>query len=401
MNQCLIFSLQRDTPISYIVILCKEKTVHGMNNKNFLCKTCIFKWIPILFFIVPLFVTPSCAYVSNNDIKIHIFDDKVADFEAAIFESLQTTKNVWAKMEPAIALGELLAMGHPVTAAIAGVVSVLQSMLAKESDWKGSFAKAIATESDRSKALEKVTDMKQLVRAIKQKFPVLSDKNPHKESRITYASDVHTIINFMLNVFDGNDSIFRQLPLIGAPLLLLLSQLVVLFEPFIKKLNPFEAKYPELSCKVRNILLDYRPRTVNARLEQMHLESHVVKYEHFLMLRPSFEFSQCLNQVMGPANFNASISTTDHVFCNKGCSPSMRKSIRFVAVNDGELHSGLCMKDDFGRDEYSFYKLCIKGYATLLRRRVEELFYVDLLNKLCVDPPKKTGTVTGLITATI
>jgi len=68
----------------------------------------------------------------------------------------------------------------------------------------------------------------------------------------------------MLNIFDKIDSVFKAYPLIGAPILIALAQLVVYFEPIEKKLNPREGETPELSCRLRKILLDYKSRAVSS-----------------------------------------------------------------------------------------------------------------------------------------
>lgn len=46
------------------------------------------------------------------------------------------------------------------------------------------------------------------------------------------------------------------------------------------------------------------------------------------------------------------------------------------------------LKDDFGSVEYwvnNNDSTCIEDYVALVRQRVEEIFPVDLLNKVCVD----------------
>lgn len=59
----------------------------------------------------------------------------------------------------------------------------------------------------------------------------------------------------------------RKYSLIGATPLLQLVPLVAAFSPIAEELIPFEEKLAQLACKMQDILLDYRPRAVNAKLK--------------------------------------------------------------------------------------------------------------------------------------
>lgn len=168
----------------------------------------------------------------------------------------------------------------------------------------------------------------------------------------------------MINFFELKSCLFRKHPLIGTPPLILLASLVAMFSPIARTLIPLEAKNPQISCKMHDVLVDYRPIIVSARLQQLHTEKSI--------------FTPMLEVMSWPFNSNGYNKSNPAVIdCEKGC-----KSNRTYPME-------LCLKDNFSQDEYDVQNngslTCVHDYAALIRHRVETLFPIELMNNLCVE----------------
>lgn len=253
----------------------------------------------ILLCLAPLFF-PSLAYrLTADELTTHVFGANDTDFESTILSSLQTTKNFFAQDK--FTTGNLVALlattFTPLLNQMAGVISVMRSLLASESDWKRIFSKTSAYETKREIAADDIRWIQASMSTIESKFTIISESNPYMENRRAVASIIHTEIDKILNFFATSDSLFKRYPLIGTPPLTTLAQLVAFFDPMAKMLNPFEAKNLDLSCKMRDILLDYRPRAVYARLEKLHVEAYKDKFL-LEMSDPTKVFSNTLLEAM-------------------------------------------------------------------------------------------------------
>lgn len=341
-----------------------------MNHHKIVWETSNFKWIRILLCIVSLFV-PNWGL--NATFKI--FDDKPRVFEAELLKSLQTTKNIFAQPElnTAVLIGlgiSTVVTGVPYVQTAASLAFVAKSLLSRESDWKEGFARTLAYETQREIAESTIRWMEATMASIEEKFELMSN-NTNIEIRRTPASIIHSEINVMLNAFARN-TFFKYNPLIGSPPLIALALVVALFDPMAKSVIPEVAMVPELSCKMRNILLDYLPRAIHARIyKRLHVKAYRTR-----AIPPNldtFMYDRTMSVKYNQYGYNA---TSKH--------PCLGDCVK-------DQHHGLCLYDDFGEDTFVF-PACAYDYALLVRHRVEELFPVELLSKLCVKPPQTTGT---------
>lgn len=355
-----------------------------MTNDKILWNTSTFKWIRILLCIVPLFV-PSWSNIPYDEVKFQIFDRKVRQFEMEIYKSLQTTKNFFASAYAGnVIMGGLLASNVvPILGPFAGTAYVVRTYFAQESDWKEAFERAIAHETRSAIALFQVQLMDSTMQTIQGKLKRMKN-NTDMDSLIRSASSIHTQIDIMLNSFAQIDSLFKKYPLIGTPPLIALAQLIAFFDPIAKALIPSEAEDPELSCKMRDILLDYRPRTVNARLEKLHFRAET----------PLFHDS--VSQVFPQILFNATLIKYNENGYNQTSPGTL--NCRKDSVHANRSIAAIILHDDFGVDDYYHdYLSCATDYALLVRHRVEDIFPVELLNRLCVNPRQTTGTFDSII----
>lgn len=213
--------------------------------------------------------------------------------------------------------------------------------------------------------------MEATLKTIETKVKLLGDDNLDTENRKTIASIIHTDIDKMINLFDLQVSLFKKYPLMGAPPLIQLASLIAMFSPIAKTLIPIEAVNPDSSCKMRDILIDYRPRIVNARLRELH--SKVSSFGSRLKV---------LALLYNPNGYNQ--TSPGEIDCKKGCELDH-------APNE------YCLEDKFSNNSFECTikggkSVCVEDYGKLIRHRVEKLFPVDLLDKLCSDRKPKIPT---------
>lgn len=149
--------------------------------------------------------------------------------------------------------------------AIPGVGPVLalfmstMSKLGNKEQWKNDFAKTILKEADQNEALNEVIRLKALIEAIHKS---LTNGGTRFSNVVSW--DTRKDLEYIMNIFGAHNSVFKRYPLIGAHILTGLSALISTFD---KKINN-----PDVACKMRNILLDYRKRAIEERLDKISFE---------------------------------------------------------------------------------------------------------------------------------
>lgn len=329
--------------------------------------------LKIALCIATCFVYSCWATVPYDDVKFNIFDKNPRDFETRVFESMQIIKNFYARKEvEAAANGVASAINLiPVIGSIGKVIPLIRSTLAEQSDWRASFTRTIVDETKREIAESEIRWMDATMETIQEKFNLLNEDNPDMENRKTVASIIHSDIDKMINFFALRTSLLKKYPLTGTPALLELASLVALFSPVARTLIPLESKNPQISCKMHDVLVDYRPRTVYARLDKLHATTTLFRDE----------LAGVRSKAYNPNGYNQTNMMDCH---SKGC-----KKTYFAA-------SGGCLTDDFGEDElftlnYMDMK-CWTDYASYVRHRVEDVFPVHALEAACVDRKSRAPT---------
>lgn len=213
--------------------------------------------------------------------------------------------------------------------------------------------------------------MEASLKTIQTKANLLGDHNLDTENRKTIASIIHTDLDKMVNLFDLQLSLFKKYPLMGAPPLLQLASVIAMFGPIIKTLIPIEAMNPDISCKMHDVLLDYRPCIVNARLRELHDEVSSFKSRQKVISLP-----------YNPNGYNE--TNPGEINCKKGCDLD-------------RTPNEFCLEDKFSNNflECSIKNgtsVCMEDYGKLIRHQVEKLFPIALLDKLCADRKPKIPT---------
>lgn len=178
------------------------------------------------------------------------------------------------------------------------------------------------------------------------------------------ASFMYSDLDRMITLFSHQYSVFKKYPLIGAPALIELALLIAIFTPIAKILVPLEVKNPQVACKTLDTLLDYRPRTVSARLEKIHSN-------HTLFIGTLAAVRQM------PYNRNG-YNKTAALKCKK-----IDENRSFLPTDDG-------LWDEFGYFIPFHNNLtCFSEYASYVRHRVEKMFPIQLLEMVCNDRDRK------------
>lgn len=337
-----------------------------------------------LLFIVVAIIGMNSASISYDDIQTNIFNGGPRDFEYLVSASTENIRVFFERNDISIGIvtGLITLRLMPYIGKFSRLVPMMLEMIVDESAWRAQFTTTIAEEITREVGESEVRWIEATLLTIQSKIKVLSDENSDDENRKTVTSIIHTELNRIVNLFELKSSLFRKYPLVGAPPLIHLASLVATFSPIAHELIPMEAMNPQISCKMYDLLLDYRTRTVMARLHKLHAKVAIFESLIKWTFRPS-----SLTAVMSlPYNrYGYSSTYPPTVSCNWGC-------------DDDEMGiMEACTMDKFSGDIYSGRNMgshsCFEEYACLLRHRVEELFPVEQLKNLCTEhnPKQPTG----------
>lgn len=318
----------------------------------------------------------SQATLLIDKVRTNMFDRRPRDFEQGVITAMNTTKDFFRRDDVilGISIGLVVALEYfPFLKNFIQIAPLFQNTLDDRSEWSAQFAKTIANETSHAIAEGEVRWMTTSMQTIRTKIPLLDENNPDHENRKTIASIIHTDLDRMINFFDLKTSLFRKYPLISGPPLLQLASLVRIYSPLANAIIPYEANHTQIACKMHETLLAYRPLMVYARLRKLFTSDG--------MLYPT------LVEVMwlpyNPHGYNRTNSGL--IDCDRDCSLNRPRMAIGDVVN--------CLKDAFSEDDYyvSSYLSpnCERDYAALLRHRVEELFPIDAMEKLCNRKPQE------------
>lgn len=313
------------------------------------------------------------ANIPIDHVKLKIFDIQNTSFELRLSHSLKSTKIFFANTNVANIIAQPEISSHnsviPFVGQLTSLTSELQNLLAKDSNWMESFARTTANESRHDIALTDIHWMQAAMEYIQNENTHLSGID-YFTARKRIASFIHSDFHRMITLFSHQYSIFNKYPLVGAPVLIEMALLIAVFTPIANKLIPLEVKHPQIACKTLDTLLEFRQRTVNARLEKLQSNNTL--------------FIDTLAAVR-QMPYNSSGYNSNALECRKNS-----ENQSFLLVNG--------FRDDFSAtDEYysQFNKdpTCFNGYISYVRHQVEKMFPVQLLEKVCIK--RKSNVPTG------
>lgn len=314
------------------------------------------------------------AHIPFDQVNFNIFDNnQTHSFESLVSHSLKTTEVFFANKNIANTITNTGTLSPSIVIPFVEQLNILtlalRNLLSKDGHWMESFVRSIANESRNDLlALDDVHWMQTAIGIIEDEVTHLSNTNiNYNVIRKRFASYVHSDLDRMITLFAHQYSVFKKYPLIGAPALIELALLIAIFTPIAKVLVPLEMKNPQIACKTLDTLLDYRNRTVSARLDKIHSNNT-------LFVRTLAAVRQL------PFNLNG-YNRTMSLECQK-----ISENRSFSPTNNGLL-------DEFGYSiPFHYNSSCFSEYASYVRHRVEKKFPIQLLEKIChAKPLKPTG----------
>lgn len=315
------------------------------------------------------------ANIPFDQVKFNIFDNNQTHLiESLVSNSLKSTEQFFADKNIASIITNTGTSTPssviPFVGQLRSLTLALRNLLAKDGNWMKSFAQSIAIESRSDLlALEDVHWMQTAIEIIQDEVTHLDGTNiDYNIIRKRIASFIYSDLDKMILLFAHQYSVFKKYPLIGAPALIELALLVAIFTPIAKILVPLEVKNPQIACKTLDTLLDFRPRTVSARLDKIH--SNNTLFVSTLAAIRQIPYN--------PNGYNKSIALEcQKIGENRSFSPST---------------NGLW--DEFGYFiPFRNNLTCFSDYASYVRHRVERMFPIQLLERVCNE--KKRSAPTG------
>lgn len=315
---------------------------------------------------------------------------KSISVENKIRNSLDTTQNFFTEHHNEI-LGiangaTLITAAIPIVPTVISLTASFASMLESKSDWRDEFAVVITKVIEEKEAKSFLSAKADRLYYLKEDFMPLvegrleemeKEKNGEKVvvdeiRRRDVHTGFHTIISGFIETiraFQKPDSIFKNYPLTGAPFFIELGLLISVLEPIAIR---FTTTY-EISCKIRDAMIDYIPFVVGARLEKVNAPLKI------------------MNEVRKESSAQNNRLVSNALFCQSHCDGGKH---RIWYITQWKEFESNCLIDDFGtkilgRD--SAYK-CEKDYAQHLRYYVEKMFPIEQLEEVCKRP---IGNPTG------
>lgn len=341
-------------------------------------------------------LTFKCSLTVNFDEKFKIFDglpDNAEMIKAALGEGEDTKLKDFA-----LSMSENI----PVVGDIIGILKNSAELLKGEDDIKSALANAISSTDERAEVNNALNTIKALLGSTRKQTNILFRQNKGNHYLISRNKDdnrpkveiVHNNLATMLEFFKLRS--FKKFPLVTARLLIDICTLIALFYPIERMINiGTDNMDKELPCDAYDLLLAYRPRTVFARTEKLNL-----KYLHYDLV------CKKLAMPYNPRGYISPSSSTlrckegcqepfSNKVCDNACSFSLphwvlTTTCKTSCTNLGYERFGNCIDDSLDRS--SSYTLgnsvgkkvtCEDDYLSHLRKRVESLFPVESLKKIC------------------
>lgn len=325
----------------------------------------------ILSFIALTVLTLSSAQIPFDNVKANSFTSQNGmTIETNIAESMKTTKNFFASgmFKKILAAGiKITKVGRktvktaltmvPVLNNLLKITRALTNILASETEWPGTFEQEMDKKIRGIIANERVNSMKSTLGTISSLIETLKDSPIDDPESIPVNVLLLSLLDTMLNEFDHYNSLFKRFALVGAPILIELSLIVAIFEPIAKIVIPSKIDRFKLSCKARDLLIDYRPFVLSNRLEKLN-----TNLEFMISVK---------NAPYNPKGYN----TMNVLLCEENCSEKREKN-------------GLCLVDEFGAKNYSTKSKteltnCRIGYGQHIRHLLETSFPSEELDAVC------------------
>lgn len=316
----------------------------------------------------------------NRSLSIWPNQKSIQSMDRDIWKSLDHAEKFFEKKPMQIV--EISAIFLPYLANIIDIASTLENLFIDEAEWSKQFFKIFHEEVKKFVTINDIGNMADRLKTIKESIDHLGQTLSKGEKKLTrnnidqlvmVANGIRVPFSEMINAFDKHDSKFREYPMITAPFLIEMGLIIASIEPVLVKLLDQEANQ-KLSCKIRDVMLDYLPLMVAVRLEKVHTKLLPMTDVRYL-------------------KYNANGYEAPYgIACRKMVDPKCTD----IYTNSKESNTRWdCLVDDLSTlqfykgDNLEEIRNCEMTYARHLRTLVERMFPIGLLNKTCGEEPKR------------
>lgn len=328
------------------------------------------------------------ASIRISDLDIKIYDD--SSFEQGINDALAGAKRL-KQMGTTLSYGAKVATMVPYAST---VVNGLSSVLSSEGEraWKEDLIKSIASEADRAIALSKIDDIKARMEVIAQHFRSLNQQHLSDDSKRSIVHNINNDISWIIKLFTDEHSIFKRHPLLVIAPLATLASIVGTFEPIVEIFEPQFARQLFLSCKVLDILLEYRLLAVYQRLDltDLYEKSSAGFYGTIGHKQPDMTFRKC-------AAIARTFNPNGYAQSNSGNIECDRQSCDDLDY-DHFCFTDKVAKKHFDAGDHRQVDQCVVGYLEVARHRVEQAFVkpLELMQGACTVDRQGQRSETGI-----
>lgn len=318
--------------------------------------------------------------------KAKVFDKSSTNYEAELYNAFSLSADTPGR-NLAVAVGSTA----PVAGPAVPILNEVLKLVNPGSEWQRVVAATIDDTTDKKKFDGRVEDIKVQLRSIQTSL-----KNSRGADIKTVYWDTNKDFETLLNYFAEHKSILKKYPLVSSPILLDLVR-------FVAKLNVGINDH-DMSCKIRNILLEYRRRSVDARLDKI-----TTKWDkEFLHILYSVYSKNYDSPLIRSATFSRPYKKEGYgydkpseISCEKVPKHSLSGIKRYVMIDefDDKFNYNVLDEDYYksGSDNvynYAFNDVgsytrnpstavkCAMDYFGFIRYSVEQMFPVEMFEEL-------------------
>lgn len=331
---------------------------------------------------------PGIPYKDLNRPKI--FDSKPTNYEVELYKAFSGSLESSGKK-----MGLAIAGAFPGISEAAPILDELYDLLSPGSEWQKTVARTIDDVTDKKELNKEVGFIRGKLDAIYNSLTPPPSRGP-KPDPATVNWDTHCRIDEILNHFAEHKSVLKKYALVGSPLLLELARFVASLSAGINDHN--------MSCKIRNILLEYRQRAVDARFDKITSKWTVGLKSLEIMMGKNYEIPLIRSNIFSLRYTKKGYGgdVYDQMKCKKYPKKNGVPEFAYVlddeydnefyyGVNDLGNYDGIrayerefnSMLDDIIRRERIIHnpppkQKCAADYLGFIRYSVEKMFPVEL-----------------------
>lgn len=142
--------------------------------------------------------------------------------------------------------------------------------------------RAAQTDTDNGSCANAIRTIEASMRIISQNIPFLNDAEFKSQSQVTMVHSIHDHLDTIIDHFDQAHAIFRKHPLHALRPIISIVSFFAIFHPVMEIIAPNLLEESYLSCKISDVLAEYRALVVDARLDKISGELDCTQYRDYV-----------------------------------------------------------------------------------------------------------------------